>query len=83
MGLCSCPQGDGTSIITVDWPYYTSKHSRKYYQHHDYEGAHAAAVVFADRRRKDGSTDVVVKHNPEEQNITCAYRVRDRVVCHG
>ncbi len=76
MGLYSSPQGDGTSIVTVDWPYYLTNRSKKYYQHHDYDGAHAAAVAFADRRRKENCVEVTVTHNPKEQNITCIYRVR-------
>lgn len=44
--LSSTPQGDGTSIIKVDWPYHTPGKRRAYYEHHDRAEAEEAAHKF-------------------------------------
>jgi hypothetical protein len=41
MGLYSHPNGDGTETVMTDSPYYLSERKRKYFEHHNRDGAKA------------------------------------------
>lgn len=62
----------GTAVTTVDYCYYTSGRSRKYYQHHD---GLPAALEAADRfvmyclNRKTNYLSHEVVHEPDKQRV--------------
>lgn len=74
MGLYSNPRRDGSHLadVQVDWPYYlttpTGRPSqRRYYQHHNQNGAKDAAETFEvmlHEKRFDYVVESCIVHNP-------------------
>lgn len=77
MSMSFVPQGDGTEIVTTDFPYYLVKHRARYYQHRSLD----ETIEFIDKFRKRvetlwGGYEFAVDHRQDKQTFIVTYHRR-------